>query len=78
MGYDPRALLTGAGAILTGAAEEVASALVLHDAERSTPRDALVYLGQSMAFAAACAVFPCYAAWCSGLAFPRGGHQGKS
>ena len=48
------------------AAQEIASALVLQGAERSTPHDALVYLGQSMAFAAACAVFPCYAAWCMG------------
>mmetsp|Transcript_105958 Transcript_105958/g.306571 ORF Transcript_105958/g.306571 Transcript_105958/m.306571 type:complete len:638 (-) Transcript_105958:72-1985(-) len=56
---------------MAAAAGEIASALVLHDAERSTPRDALVYLGQSMAFAAACAVFPCYAAWCMGTF----GHQ---
>ena len=63
---------------MESAAAEIASALVIQDTERSTPRDALEYLGQSMAFAAACSVFPCYAAWCSGLAFPRGGHQGKS
>ena len=51
--------------MVSGAAEGIASALVPHD-DRSTPRDALVYLGQSMGFAVMCAVVPCYAAWCSG------------
>ena len=45
--------------------DRIAHSLVIQS-DRSTPHDALVYLGQSMAFAAACSVFPCYAAWCAG------------
>ena len=51
---------------MTTAAGEIASALVLQDTGKSTPHDALVYLGQSMAFATACSVASCYAAWCCG------------
>ena len=61
-----RASSGGLGEAAQAIAAQVAGAIVVHS-ENSSPRDALVFVGESLAFATMCGIVACYLAWTSGL-----------